>query len=197
MLDVIAPTSDDVVFAAGYATACAAIATLEFLAAFHICTHHAHRQLHRTAWIFAFSAGITWLCAATTLLAERLAPVIAAAFVVFAALMFGYARRFTARRTRPGIAWTTTRDGHPRPFRVYHMNQDQLRQHVTAQAVAQRGLRYTPLSLAAALTRGEYRHLPGGRLRVCCAACGQLVDTGAFPLPEHGCIPTPDPDLED
>jgi len=56
--------------------------------------------------------------------------------------------------------------------------------------------RYVPVSLTASLTRGEYRHLRSGGVRACCLDCGQLVDADTIDqIPEHGCIPTPDPDL--
>jgi hypothetical protein len=72
--------------------------------------------------------------------------------------------------------------------------------HVRAE-VRQRYLpparRYVATSLTASLTRGEYRILPNDRIRACCLDCGQRVDGATIdPLPPHGCIPSPDPDLE-
>lgn len=59
--------------------------------------------------------------------------------------------------------------------------------------------RYVALSLTGtSLCPGEYRLLPGGSARVCCARCGELVQVpergiADLPaLPRHGCAPAGD-----
>jgi hypothetical protein len=55
---------------------------------------------------------------------------------------------------------------------------------------------YVPLSLAAPLTPGEYRELPGGLFRMCCLDCGKLVDSRSpEAVPDHHCV-TIDPEGE-